>query len=379
MKLDRILISQAVRWGLVLGLLLGTTGFAQTATNAPVRTADSAAADKAWDALLGVLPSTEPPAEWQKRAPTPEQIAAFEQRTAELAGQSADRARAFYTNFPTHAQAPQARQLEYQLLNLSVQLGNKDRRLALATLEDARLKDPNSTEDERFEVRMRQTMRPFNRLPPGDKADALAGLEKATRALQTEFPSRPEVFDVLLLVAQSYLENNNLEKFRGVAREVAEGGTGDARRNAQALLRRVDRIGQPVKLKFVTTEGDDFDLQKLRGKVVLLDFWATWCAPCRAGLPELKSVYKKYRSKGLEIVGVSLDQDREVFQKFVANQNMTWPQCFDGRGWENKVGREFEITSIPALWLIDRNGNLRELNAREGLAEKVEKLLAEKP
>ncbi len=377
MKRKRCWAACAVPWSLALGLAMGIACWGQTTTNAPAAAAD-AAADKAWETLLGALPSTEPPAAWQSRPPTREQVAAFEKRNAELAGRAADLARAFATNYPSHTQARQARQLEYQLLNLAVQLGDNSRRVALVSLEAARLKDPNSTEDDRFEVRMHQTMRPFARPPEGDRTSALPELEKAARELRTEFPTRPEVYDVFLLVAQSYLDHNNLEKCRALAREVAEGGTGEARNNAQALLRRVDRIGQPVRLRFVTAEGDDFDLQKLRGKVVLLDFWATWCAPCRAALPEVKAAHKKYRSKGFEIVGISFDEDKSAFHKYVADQNMNWPQYFDGRGWQNRIGREFGITTLPAMWLIDRKGNLREVNARENLASKTEKLLSEK-
>ena len=295
-----------------------------------------------------------------------------------MAGRAADQARAFFTSFAAHPKAKQARDMEYQLLNQAVQLGHTARLAQLQALEEARLNDPKATDDERFDVRTHQVMRPFLRQPEGNKDTALAELEQSTRVLQKEFPKRPEVFEILLTIAQAQLENSNLEKCRALAREVAGAATGDHKETARALLRKLDRVGKPVKLKFTSVMGEDIDVQKLRGKVVLVDFWATWCAPCRAALPELKTVYRELQPKGLEIVGISLDENKEKLLKFVAQQGMTWQQYFDGRGWENKFAREFEITSIPAMWLFDRKGNLRELNARENLPDKVERLLREK-
>jgi thiol-disulfide isomerase/thioredoxin len=358
-----------------VGLLLAVAGPLEAAdpTNAPL-----VSADQAWDELVRSLPDTKPPADWQTQEPTREQAAEHDKANGEKAGLAADKARAFRAAFPNEARAPQALQIEYQLLNLAVQLGNSARQAELAAFEEARLKDPKTTEDERFEVRLRQAMRPFMRPPEGDKEAALAELEKTTRAVQREFPKRPEIYEILSLLAQSYLENNNVEKCKALAAEIAAGASGEARGNAQALGRRLERLDQPLKLKFATTEGDSFDLEKLRGKVVLVDFWATWCGPCRAALPEIKEVYQKYRARGFQIVGISFDESKETLQKYLAEQNITWPQYCDGRGWQNRVARELEISAIPTLWLVDRKGTLRDLNARENLAARIEKLLAEK-
>lgn len=145
----------------------------------------------------------------------------------------------------------------------------------------------------------------------------------------------------------------------------------------KSIKATADLKTKPLDLKFTAVDGREVDLAKLQGKVVLIDFWATWCGPCVAELPNVLKAYKELHPKGFEIVGISLDSDKAKLESFVKEQGMDWPQFFDGQGWKNEISSKYGINSIPAMWLVNKKGMVVSTNARGGLEEKVQKLLAE--
>lgn len=134
---------------------------------------------------------------------------------------------------------------------------------------------------------------------------------------------------------------------------------------------------KPLEMKFTAVDGREVDVSKLRGKVVLIDFWATWCGPCVAELPNLLKAYEALHGQGFEIVGISLDQEKDQLEAFVKERGMAWPQYFDGKGWGNEISTKYGIGSIPTMWLLNKEGMVVSTNARSGLEEQVKKLLAE--
>lgn len=162
---------------------------------------------------------------------------------------------------------------------------------------------------------------------------------------------------------------------------------------AREKVRTFNAITGEIDLQFTAVDGREVDLKKLRGKVVLVDFWATWCGPCMAEMPNVKKIYAAYHDKGLEIVGISCDYAPDQAGRypaasartgpqvleFVKQNGMPWPEYYDGKKHNeggNLLARRFAITGIPASFLIDQNGQVVALNLRgEALEKEVKRLL----
>lgn len=125
----------------------------------------------------------------------------------------------------------------------------------------------------------------------------------------------------------------------------------------------------PLQLTGTALDGQPRSIEDYRGKVVLLDFWATWCGPCVEEIPNLLTNYRKYKAQGFDILGVSLDEDKEALTGFVAARKLPWPQIFDGRKGENAT--LYGVRAIPFTLLIGRDGKIVAVNPRGPQLEKA--------
>jgi peroxiredoxin/outer membrane lipoprotein-sorting protein len=136
---------------------------------------------------------------------------------------------------------------------------------------------------------------------------------------------------------------------------------------------------KPYALKGKDLNGKGVSWNQYKGKVVLLDFWATWCGPCIGELPNVLSAYKTYKPKGFEIVGVSLDSEKKALTDFIKARNLKYTNLFDGKGWQNVDGKTYGVQAIPFTLLIGKDGKIAAVNPRgEKLEPAIKAALAKK-
>ncbi len=149
---------------------------------------------------------------------------------------------------------------------------------------------------------------------------------------------------------------------------------------ARRILRQLGKspnVGQPFTAALTKLDGTKLTLpDDLRGKVVVIDFWAIWCAPCIQTIPHMKEMYAKYKPQGLEIVGISLDEDLQRLKTFITTNQLGWIITYSGKGWDDPTARQYGVSGIPSVWVIGKDGKVVSDNARSTLAETIEKALS---
>jgi len=150
----------------------------------------------------------------------------------------------------------------------------------------------------------------------------------------------------------------------------------------QGIERRLSLPGNPIRLTGTLLDGSELDWESYRGKVVLVDFWATWCGPCRADVPNVMKMYQAYHDKGFEVLGISLDDQREEAESYIEQTKIPWPTMFSEnpaeRGWKNPMAVYYGVSGIPLAILVDREGKVVHMLARgENLNRELRRLLGE--
>ena len=203
-----------------------------------------------------------------------------------------------------------------------------------------------------------------------------------------------EVAQILLMKGMLYLQvldntDKGVAAIQQIKRDFPDTKPG---KEADKILESVKAQEEGKKISRSLVEGSKFpdfeekdvagkplSIAGYKGKVVLVDFWATWCGPCVMELPNVLETYKKHHGKGFEIIGISLDKDKEKLTNFTKAKEMSWQQFFDGKMWENKLAVKYGIHSIPMTYLLDKEGKIIGQGLRgEELEGAVDKALAKK-
>ena len=215
-----------------------------------------------------------------------------------------------------------------------------------------------------------------------DEARQLATLERIYAVIDKEAGSQIEEIGVILHRMVGLLANSeqirDVEKARTVIAQAKKDlvNHSESEKAVRLLAKLEGMLNQPViggtmEIAFTALDGTRVDLTTMKGKVVLVDYWATWCAPCVASLPAIKSAYDKFHDKGFEVIGISLDhaKDKAKVEAFLKEKKLTWPQSFDGKGWSTPLAASYGINAIPATFLVGKDGKIVAIGTHGGELE----------
>ena len=195
-----------------------------------------------------------------------------------------------------------------------------------------------------------------------------------------KFADSDEVPSVLLHLANANEFNAEEKKAREqYGKLVKDYAATEAGKKAGGALRRLDLVGQTLAVKGPGLQNEAIDTSQYVGKPVVIVFWASWNGQVKAELPDLIKVYDKYHGRGLQIVGVNVDNERADVDAFLKEHKLTWPQIFEAGGMDSRLATDFCIISLPTLFLVDDQGKVVNRNLRPAELEKqLEKLLPAK-
>ncbi len=194
-------------------------------------------------------------------------------------------------------------------------------------------------------------------------------LERFFHSLEDILPEPIARASLYSYFGRNFTQNAPLDSTRRYYEDMLELGYSDWYiTEAKSYLYKIDplEIGKPAPdFSTIDLDGNRISLSNLKGKVVLLEFWATWCGPCLPEIPYLKKVYEEYKAEDFVMIGVSLDYDVEILEKFLQEESMYWPQISQSDGMFGLISKAYNIWGIPQSYLIDKKGYIVGKNMRK--------------
>jgi peroxiredoxin len=304
---------------------------------------------------IDAMENNPPSAQWR----TPEEA---EAGTIEYLGKQKEGLQAFITRYPEDSRVPEAK---IRLAHLLATKGDMEqdpsgRRASDAMLDE--LESEPAMKGRRADVEFARVSIFMQRVDAatGEGRDAL--LEKA-RGYAKDFPDDRRVAPLLAEVAGAFEDEPRTA--RALLEEAAPvAKTPELKARIADDLKRLALLGKPLEMKWAAVDGTSIDLENLRGKVVLVYFFASWSAPSMQELDWVRQLAARFPAESVRALGICLDNDPVSVPSMLSDHEITWPVYCDGRGWHGDLVRSLGINELPELWIVDREGVLRALDAK---------------
>ena len=270
--------------------------------------------------------------------------------------------RAFVADYPRDPHGVEARMRLSHILAIRSDLENNPQlyQAALKILDDL-LASPATPPVKLADVAYARVTLFMHRAENPDDEDREALLSQVLQ-FKKDYPSDHRNGALLAEIASLY--DADPEKKRDLLNEAFRyADTDELKARINDDLKRLGMLGRPLELKFDSVQGAPFDIAAYRGKVVLVYFFAAWSTPSIMGLEPVKQIADDLPKSQFQLVGISLDDKKESLQLIMNKFGLKCPVYFDGKAWESPLARSLGINALPTVWLVDKKGNLRVLNA----------------